>query len=187
MNILKSFLRKKIDEGRVADSFIHTLIEVSTEGYPEVVDFINTEPGFDSSPEISTDNIQWFLQVVFAGNLQHMHHFFPLDQLNRMREICIRKFVFENHDINITEDSILHYEEYIIDLKEGMSEKDIANAMAKAIFYRCELNEFQDDHFQKLNVPNPTFLKDLNDILVHFLWNWTDLLGKYKVQRKLHS
>ena len=110
MNILKSFLRKKIDEGRVADWFVHTLLEASTEGFPEVVDFINTEPEFAQSPNLSEENIQWFLQVVFAGNLQQLHHYFPLEQLNRMREISIRKFVYHNHDINITEDSILHYE-----------------------------------------------------------------------------
>ena len=124
------------------------------------------------------------MQIIFAGNLQHMHHYFPLEQLNRMREVSIRKFVFENHDINITEDSILHYEEYIIDLKEGMSEKEIASAMAKAIFYRCELNDFQKAHFQHLNTPNPIFLKELTEILVNFLWNWTDLLNKYKVQQR---
>ena len=70
--------------------------------------------------------------------------------------------------------------------QEGISEKDIANAMAKAIFYRCELNDFQTDHFQKLNAPNPIFLKEFSDILIHFLWNWNDLLGKYKVAYRLN-
>ena len=91
------------------------------------------------------------------------------------------------NDTRVTEDSVLHYEEYIIDLKEGNEEKDLAGAMAKAIFYRCELNEFQKDHFKRLNTPNPILLKELNDILIHFLWNWDDLLDNYKVVNGLHS
>jgi hypothetical protein len=49
------------------------------------------------------------------------------------------------------------------------------------VFYKYGLNEFQIDHFQKLNAPNPLVVKSLSEITGNFIWNWEDVLQKYKL------
>ena len=62
-----------------------------------------------------------------------------------------------------------------------MPSKNIHYAMSKAVFYKYELNQYQDAYFQKMKSPNPLFLKRLDDIVEHFIWDWEDLRSKYKI------
>ena len=53
--------------------------------------------------------------------------------------------------------------------------------MSKAIFFKYELNDYQQDYFRKMKTPNPIFLKRLDEIVANFIWNWNDLKDKYKI------
>jgi len=53
--------------------------------------------------------------------------------------------------------------------------------MSKAIFHKYALNDFQDNYFKRMNTPNPIFLKRLDELMQHFLFNWEVFLKKYRV------
>ena len=59
--------------------------------------------------------------------------------------------------------------------------KNMLYAMSKAMFYKYELNDHQVEYFRNLNTPNPIFLKNLDDVMSNFLWDWDAFEEKYKV------
>ena len=53
--------------------------------------------------------------------------------------------------------------------------------MAKSIFVKYNLNEYQGDLLKNQNEANPVFLQELTDLMSNFIWNWSDYLSKYKL------
>jgi hypothetical protein len=50
------------------------------------------------------------------------------------------------------------------------------------VFYKYELNQYQDEYFMRENAPNPIFKKNLDDVMRNFVWDWSAFTEKYKVQ-----
>ena len=59
--------------------------------------------------------------------------------------------------------------------------KNIIYAMSKGVFWKYNLVGFQDAYFAQMKTPNPIFLKNLDEIMKNFLWDWTSFNEKYKV------
>ena len=57
----------------------------------------------------------------------------------------------------------------------------LEKAMARSIFIKYNLNDYQGKLLKNQNEPNPVFLQELANLLSHFVWNWSDFLSKYKV------
>jgi hypothetical protein len=53
--------------------------------------------------------------------------------------------------------------------------------MSKALFFKYNLNEFQDVYFKNMQAPNPLFLKRMEDLFYYFIWDWDVFFKKYKV------
>jgi hypothetical protein len=60
--------------------------------------------------------------------------------------------------------------------------KNILYSMSKAVFFKYELNQYQDEYFRSMNTPNPIFLKSLDEVMRNFIWDWEAFCDKYKVQ-----
>jgi len=43
------------------------------------------------------------------------------------------------------------------------------------------LNDFQDEYFKRMQVPNPLFLKRMDEIMGNYLWNWDAFFKKYRI------
>ena len=69
--------------------------------------------------------------------------------------------------------------EFILSIKNPSG--DLTKLLAKAIFQKLNLTQYQNDNFQKINEPNPIVLKELEEITTFFVWNWDDLFNKYKL------
>ena len=54
-------------------------------------------------------------------------------------------------------------------------------AMTRAVLYKYNLIEKQDDYFKDMNVPNPIIQKCLRDVMVSFIWDWDEISDNYKV------
>ena len=54
--------------------------------------------------------------------------------------------------------------------------------LSKAIFFKYNLNQFQESYFKSLNTPNPLFLKRLDELINNFLWDWDSFFKKHKLQ-----
>ena len=59
--------------------------------------------------------------------------------------------------------------------------KNMIYAMSKAIFFKYDLNEFQDEYFSRMQVPNPLFLKRMDAVVGNFLWDWDAFFKKYRI------
>ena len=53
--------------------------------------------------------------------------------------------------------------------------------MSKAVFYKCDLNQYQESYFKTMNTPNPLFLKRLDELIINFIWDWDVFLKKFKL------
>lgn len=175
------FGKKKLKEEKIAQVFVNTINSTALEGFPTLAEYINDGPDFKESPKISPNQVEWFLYIVFAANLYNLKKFFPSEQLNRMRLLIIDEFIasLEGRSEEETLENINNYEAFIAQLKSPTDE--LEKVISKAVFYKYGLNRFQIDHFQRLNAPNPVVMKALSDVSQNFVWNWEDVLGKYKL------
>ena len=59
--------------------------------------------------------------------------------------------------------------------------KNPVYAMSKAMFFKYKLNGHQEEYFRELNTPNPIFLKNMDEWMKNFLWDWTTFTEKYRI------
>jgi hypothetical protein len=59
--------------------------------------------------------------------------------------------------------------------------KNTLYAMSKAVFFKYDLIDCQDEYFRAMKTPNPIFCKNLDEVLRNFLWDWEAFNEKYKV------
>ena len=59
--------------------------------------------------------------------------------------------------------------------------ENLEKAMAKSIFVKYNLNEYQGDLLKNQNEPNPVLFNELKNLLSHFIWDWDEFLEKCKV------
>jgi hypothetical protein len=178
--MLTIFGRKKVTAERVAHIFAHNIVETVETGFEDVAGFINDSPEFVQSPAISDQDYGKFLMIVLAGNYSYLSQHFTNGMDKEIIESITHKLApaFEMTPIEFS----LKIKEY----KECMSRanhpsKNIVYAMSKGVFLKYNLVEFQEDYFKQMKTPNPIFLKNLDDLMKNFLWNWEVFNEKYKV------
>ena len=173
------FGKKKLSAEKVSKQFIANLLEVTEQGFTQLAGLINDDPAFETQPTVSDTYYQPFFLVVLAANFKLLPTYFKDDA-----------------DQNIARHSLIYLEELFeegIDFSPKIREmqslmsrvnhpsKNTLYAMSKAVFEVYELNQFQKEYFKNLNTPDPTFLKRMDDLMPHFIWNWDDLLKEYKI------
>ncbi len=175
------FGKKRLREQHVANVLVGTINELAEETFPTLADFLNEVPELKESPKIKPNQIEWFLYIVFSANLYNLKFHFESNQLNRMRILIIDEFIesLENREHDLTLEHINNYEEYIAGIDRNTG--DLPKAVATAIFNKFGINNCQVDHFQKMNTPNPIIIKSIEDATKNYIWNWSDLLEKYKM------
>ncbi len=176
-----SFLTKrKISEEKLAERFTTGILQLVDSGFPEVAELINDDPEFERSPNLSPNSADKFLLIVVAGNLAYVPKLFNNYQDVRLMESIYNKLSSAlNVDKKKFKQLIGSYQSYMN--RVNMPSKNIHYAMSKAVFFKYELNQYQSTYFQKMNSPNPLFLKRMDDIIEHFIWNWEEIRSKYKI------
>lgn len=176
-----SFIGKsKVSDNQVSSHFVATTLQIVEDGWPVVAGFIADSPEFVIRPEVGEDDCGKFLMIVIAANFNFIPEHFDdghdkaiiqdavtlfAEQLNVSREMLARK--------------IKDYREFLS--RVNHPSKNTLYAMSRGIFFKYDLNAYQEEYFRNLKTPNPIFLKNMNDILVHFLWDWDKFKNKYKV------
>lgn len=176
-----SFLtKKKISEEKLAESFTAGILQLVDSGFPEVAQLINEDPEFETGPNISPNAADKFLLIVIAGNLAFIPKIFNNYQDVRLMEAIYNRLSGAlSIDKEKLQQLVASYQSYMNRI--NMPSKNIHYAMSKSIFFKYELNQFQDGYFRKMNSPNPLFLKRLDDIVEHFIWDWQEIKDKYKL------
>ncbi|MFZ6053368.1 hypothetical protein [Halocola ammonii] len=178
--MLTIFGKRKLNDNQVANIFVNSMIESVEKGFPEIAGFINDCPQFVRNPNIDPDDYGRFLMIVIAGNFNYIPRYFNQGHDQVIIRKCVEKFadVFEMKTNEFAQ-LIKEYKDYL--KRVNMPSKTTLYAMSKGVFYKYNLNDFQEDYFKSLKTPNPIFLKNLDDMMKNFLWNWDKFSEKYKV------
>lgn len=178
--MLGGLFKKKISEETLSNNLLNGLIDTIENGFPEIAELINQDPHFTKRPSINNKDYDRFLFIVFVGNLSIMKEKLDTDESASIRKQLIEKFS-KSFDLPVakTNEYVEEYASFIS--RVNYPSKNILYGMSKAVFYKYNLSQFQDDYFKDLNTPNPLFLKQLNNLMKNFVWDWNYFLEKYKV------
>lgn len=177
--MLGSLIKKRLSDNQLANVFVNALFEVVENGFSEVASLINDDHAFVNSPQIKVDQDSEFALIVIVGNLSFLESTFEPDQAHRVEKLIFTRLseiygVTETQMISL----IREYQSFIT--RVNHPSKNMIYGMSKAIFHKYKLNDFQDDYFKRMQAPNPLFLKRMDEVVQHFLWDWDAFFKKYK-------
>lgn len=172
--------KEKISINKLAKLYASTLYEVVVQGFPEVVGFVNDNRKFEESPNLSEEDVKWFLMIVFTANNHQLYDFLDEKMADAVHDAIIQEMVeMSDEETDVVQDMVADYAQFF---QEQLAEiGKMEKAMASCIFIKYNLNEYQGKLLKNQNEANPVFLQELTNLLSHFVWNWDDFLAKYKV------
>ncbi|MCH2215388.1 MAG: hypothetical protein MK086_09485 [Flavobacteriales bacterium] len=174
------FGKKKLTEEKVANIFINGVQALIDEGFDEVIGLINDSPEFLRPPNITQKDIGAFTVIVLAGNVQIIPRFFEAGQDKRITQCILEKFA-ELYDTDKMRLARMVSETRSLMMRKNHPSKSVTNAMARTIFCKYELNQYQESYFKTLDSPNPIFIQRLKEAMGNFIWNWDMLLERFKI------
>lgn len=178
--MLGTLLKKRLSDTQLANVFLNGIFEIVDNGFVEVVDLINEDLAFVSSPSIPADRNGEFTMIVVVANISTLETTFETVQASR-----IEKIIFEQLGSLMgvsavdAEAKVREYQKFMQRINHPS--KNMIYAMSKAVFQKYNLNDFQDEYFKRLQSPNPLFLKRMDQIMINFLWDWDSFFKKYKI------
>lgn len=173
-------IKKKLDANKLANVFVNSLLEITENGFDDVLAMINDDNAFVSYPEIANGANDKFLLIVICGNLRYLDAHFEVVEAKEIRTQIVRKFaaVYSMEEMAF-EKIIQEYDQLIS--RVNHPSKNTLYGMSKAVFHKFKLNEFQEDYFKNMQTPNPLFLKRMDEIMMNFLWDWDEFFKKHKM------
>ena len=178
--MFKIFGKKKVKENVVANIFVNSILNTVDNGFAEIAGIINDSPEFISSPQISSADDNAFTLIIIAANI----HFIP-EHIHDAKEERITTLIFSklsnvfDCDQEKLEKVVKEYQCYL--MKKNHPSKNMRYAVSKGIFWKYDLNQYQDEYFKNMRSPNPMFLKRLDEAMDSFIWNWDAFKQKYQV------
>lgn len=172
--------KEKISVNKLAKLYANTLFEVVDNGFPEIIGFVNDNRKFEESPNLQTEDVKWFLMIIFAANNHRLSDFFSDDVVDALHNSCTQEVIrFLEEDEEVVREMVVDYESFFAE--QFAESAKLEKAMARSIFIKYNLNDYQGRLLKNQNEPNPVFLQELANLLSHFVWSWDDFLSKYKV------
>ena len=176
----KIFGKKKLKEDKLANVFVNSTLGTVDGCFSDIVGIIKESPEFVTQPDIEVSNDSKFLLSVIAANLKEIPKHLEAHQDNRMINLIITKLcgVF---DVNFDklEGTLREYQSYLSRVNHASNNN--LYAMSKAVFFKYELGQYQEDYFRNMNSPNPLFLKRLDEAMKLFLFNWSETKENYQI------
>ncbi|TSJ45067.1 hypothetical protein FO442_10770 [Fluviicola chungangensis] len=178
--MLGTLLKKRLSDTQLANVFLNGIFEIVDNGFVEVVDLINEDLAFVTSPSIPVERNGQFTMIVVVANISSLETTFETVQANR-----IEKIIFEQLGSLMgvsaadAEAKVREYQKFMQRINHPS--KNMVYAMSKAVFQKYDLNDFQDEYFKRLQSPNPLFLKRMDQVMINFLWDWDSFFKKYKI------
>lgn len=176
----KIFGKKKLKENKLANIFVNATLEAVEKSFNDIVELIKESPEFVVTPEIDSSNDSKFLLIVLAANLKELPKHLPAHQDNRMINLIITK-LSDVFDVSFDklEGILREYQSYLSRVNHPSNNN--LYAMSKALFFKYNLGQYQEDYFRNMNSPNPLFLKRLDEAMVLFLFNWEGTKEDYQI------
>ena len=169
----KIFGKKKLKEDKLANIFVNSILQTVEECFSDIIGIIKESPEFVNTPEIETNQDSKFLLIVIAANLKEIPRHLEAHQDNRVINLIITKLsgVF-GVEFDKLEGTLREYQSYLSRVNHPSNNN--LYAMSKAVFFKYDLGQYQEDYFKNMNSPNPLFLKRLDEAMKLFLFNWAE-------------
>ncbi|MNU59036.1 hypothetical protein D3C71_481890 [compost metagenome] len=178
--MLGTLLKKRLSDNQLANVFLNGIFEIVDNGFVEVVDLINEDLAFVSSPSIPVDRNGEFTMIVVVANISTLETTFETIQANRIERIIFEQLgSLMGVSAIDAEAKVREYQKFMQRINHPS--KNMIYAMSKAVFQKYNLNDFQDEYFKRLQSPNPLFLKRMDQVMNNFLWDWDSFFKKYKI------
>lgn len=175
-----TLIRKKLSSNQFSNIFINAIFDSTDKGFELLCELINSDPVFVQSPQIDLENINHFQLIILAANYNLLENYFEPQQLTDIKSDIISKlsniYQVENKKM---EEIIQHYASFI--KRVNHPSKNMVYGISKAIFFKYNLSQFQDEYFKRMQTPNPLFLKRLDHITENYIWDWNTFTKKYKI------
>lgn len=174
------FGKKKLKEDKLANIFVNSILQSVDDCFSDIVGLIKESPEFIKEPAIDIDNDSKFLLIVTAANLKEIPKQLEAHQDNRMINTVITKLssVFDV-EFSKLEGILREYQSYLSRVNHPSNNN--LYAMSKAVFFKYELGQYQEDYFRNMNAPNPLFLKRLDEAMKLFLFDWKATKEEYQI------
>ena len=175
-----SILKKKVSSDKLANVFINGLFDATQQGFPVVAEFINEDGSFSTQPNVDPQDHHEFSLIVLIGNMNLLESTFDGEQAFEVERLIFDKLA-KAYGM-----SVFEFKSLVKDYRHLMSRlnhpsKNVIYAMSKTIFDKYTLYNFQDEYFRRMQVPNPLFLKRMDEMMENFVWDWDAFFKKYKV------
>jgi hypothetical protein len=177
--MFSTLIKKKLSDNQVANIFINAIFDSVDNGFSEVASLINEDPVFVMSPNISPKASGEFGLIIIVGNLSFLESTFDAEQAALVEDLIFQKLskIYEM-EVNEFEELIRQYQSFIS--RVNHPSKNWIYGMSKAIFHKYKLNDYQDEYFKRMRAPNPLFLKRMDEVVAHYIWNWDAFFKKYR-------
>ncbi len=173
------FGKKKLTEDKVANVFVNSLLKAVDDSFADVVSAIVNDKEFVSKPRMDVTDSDKFLIILLVGNLSGISRHFSNTEAMIVKGKIITKFgqVF-GLSYDEMNDIVNDYSGFIY--RVNHPSKNMLYGMSKAVFYKYNLGQYQDEYFSQMNAPNPILLKRLDLLMENYLWNWNSFLSRNK-------
>ena len=180
LGLLSWLSKRKLTDEQVANIFVNTSFETVELGWPQVASLLNVMPEFESTPNLHSEDYGRFLMIVVAANLSHVPKHFENGVDRAIIKRCCAKFGLA---LGVPKDQFANkVKEFKSFMKKvNHPSKNTTTAMTRAVLYKYNLIELQDNYFRDMNVPNPIIQKSLRDVMVNFIWDWDEISDNYRV------
>ena len=68
--------KKKVKAELAAAIYVNLLNNVIEVGFVEIKDFINNNNNLEENPNLTNEDVEWFRNIIFLGNMQNLDTFF---------------------------------------------------------------------------------------------------------------
>ena len=173
--------KKKLKCDEVARLFVHATLDSVEDTWPDVAGLIRESPHFETAPDVEEGDAAPFLLVVLAGNLEFIPQYFEGGSEHHLIQAILAEL---SKELGLPSDQIASRIDKVRDdmVRFNRPSKKTLSAMARGVYLVYGLNAHQEEYFRSLNVPNPRFLMQMEEILQHFLWDWTSFHEQYRLQ-----
>lgn len=172
--------KKKLSESKLAEYFVGSVFHLVDSGFDDVIEIIKYDTSFERVPNLDHVSDDEFLMIVLAGNLYYVPGHFNDYQDVRILD-AIYKHLGEAFSMSAQDVKSLvrNYQSYFKRINHPS--KNTHYAMSKAVFFKYNLNAYQEEYFRKMETPNPMLLKRLDELMANFLFSWEDVRKNFKI------
>ncbi len=110
--------KKKVKAELAAAIYVNLLNNVIEVGFVEIKDFINNNNNLEENPNLTNEDVEWFRNIIFVGNMQNLDTFFEEKDSATLRGYILDEMHKElaESEQHLAIERFLDYENYFKEL-----------------------------------------------------------------------